>query len=58
MPFFPIRDKIVTLDPTLVVHMVGSNDYNAGINPAVYKASLLDNITYLKANIPARTPTC
>lgn len=53
MTFFPIRDKIVALDPTLVVHMVGSNDYSAGINPTAYKASLLDNINYLKANIPS-----
>lgn len=53
LTFFPIRDKIVALDPCFIEHMVGSNDYQAGISPAAYKASLLDNISYLKANIPS-----
>jgi lysophospholipase L1-like esterase len=39
-----ILDRIVKLDPRLVVIMVGSNDYKRGINPETYRKKIMADI--------------
>lgn len=45
------RTKIAALDPRMVQHMVGSNDFRNGVPVATYKANVLAAITDLKSKI-------
>lgn len=39
-------DRIAALDPALIVHMVGSNDYTGQTDPAVYEQQLRGRLAY------------
>lgn len=42
---------VASLDPVMILHMVGSNDYASGVAPATYKSNLLAKIDALDAQI-------
>lgn len=46
------RAAIAALEPAMIVHAVGYNDYNANVDPAVYKANLESNLDQLDAAMP------
>ena len=43
---------IGTLDPQIVVHMIGANDYYLGVTPADYKAALITALTSIDGVAP------
>ncbi|WP_345750123.1 SGNH/GDSL hydrolase family protein [Microbacterium rhizophilus] len=46
-------DKIVALDPAVIVHMIGANDYTSQVNPASYRANIEAKLNYFDARLPA-----
>lgn len=44
-------DRIAALDPALITHMIGSNDWRQGQDPAVYRSNLVARLDYLDAAI-------
>lgn len=44
-------DRIAALDPALITHMIGSNDWRQGQAPATYRANLVNRLDYLDAAI-------
>lgn len=44
-------EDIASLDPSVIMHMVGSNDFASGVAPATYKTNLLNKVNALDAQI-------
>jgi len=47
------RPRIAALNPSIILHQVGSNDYKNGVTPATYKTNLLVSIDDLRATVAA-----
>ena len=45
------QPKVKAIDPMIVVHMVGSNDYANNVTPTAYKGYIESALTYLRANL-------
>jgi lysophospholipase L1-like esterase len=43
--------NIAALDPRMVLHMVGSNDFRSGVSPTEYRAYVTDVVTSLQAQM-------
>lgn len=49
----PMMDKIASLNPAVVNHMIGSNDWYWAVPQATYKAEIEARLDYLDAAIPS-----
>lgn len=49
----PMMDKIAAMNPGLINHMIGSNDWYWAVPQATYKANLEARLDYLDAAIPS-----